>query len=89
MSTLVRNRATPIETVPDQQLPPDWAGIDPSPAAQDFGARWASEHRTPVLSVPSAIISWERNFVLNPAHPGFDQIHFLPPQPFTFDRRLK
>lgn len=49
----------------------------------------ASQIDVPVLSVPSAIISEERNFVIYPAHPSFSSIEFYDPVPFQFDPRLK
>ena len=42
-----------------------------------------------VLSVPSAVIPAERNYVLNPAHPWFHEIEFLASELFQFDPRLK
>jgi RES domain-containing protein len=44
---------------------------------------------TAVLSVPSAIVTDERNYLLNPAHADFQHIIFLASQPFQFDPRLK
>jgi RES domain-containing protein len=40
------------------------------------------------LSVPSAVIPKERNYILNPAHPDFARIVFASPEPFDFDDRL-
>ena len=42
-----------------------------------------------VLRVPSAIVTEESNYVLNPAHPDFRHIQFFSPEPFRFDPRLK
>jgi RES domain-containing protein len=78
-----------IERVPDDKLPANWDALTDNPEPQEFGGRWARELRTCVLSVPSCIVPTERNFVINPAHPDFAAILFLPSQPFTFDPRLK
>lgn len=59
------------------------------PSTAEFGRAWASELRSTVLSVPSALVPSERIYVLNPGHPGFASLQFLPPEPFVFDRRLK
>ena len=61
----------------------------PVPATQVLGDRWVTELRSAVLSVPSSIIKRERNFIINPAHPEFETIRFLQPEPFTFDPRLR
>jgi RES domain-containing protein len=44
---------------------------------------------TAVLSVPSAIVMKERNYVLNPAHPDFQHVQFFASEPFQFDPRLR
>jgi RES domain-containing protein len=41
-----------------------------------------------VLSVPSAVVPAERNYLLNPAHPDFERIEMGEPRPFRFDQRL-
>jgi RES domain-containing protein len=78
-----------VEFVSEQDLPTDWRSLSPSPTTQEIGRRWAVELGTAVLSVPSAIVPIERNYVLNPRHPDFGQIEFLPSTPFRFDPRLK
>jgi RES domain-containing protein len=46
------------------------------------------EARSAILALPSAIIPNEPNFLLNPAHPDFNQISIHKPEPFAFDPRL-
>ena len=41
-----------------------------------------------MLSVPSAVIPRERDYILNPTHPDFARIRFASPEPFYFDDRL-
>ena len=79
-----------IAEVAESSLPPGWN--DPGPPSaetQKMGSDWLAAGRTAVLSVPSAIIPKERNFVVNVAHPDFAQITFLVSEPFRFDARLK
>jgi RES domain-containing protein len=45
--------------------------------------------RTAVLAVPSVIVPFEWNYLLNPLHPGFATIHIGSPQSYRFDPRLK
>ena len=78
-----------IESVRIEDLPDDWQSSIPTSATREFGAIWAFERRTAVLSVPSSVIPIERNFVINPLHLDFPKIHFLPSSPFRFDARLK
>jgi RES domain-containing protein len=78
-----------IEFVSDQALPENWSTLDPREQGQtrSFGDRWVREGRTAILSVPS-VIAGERNYVLNPAHPGFSRVTFADPVPFHVDIRL-
>jgi RES domain-containing protein len=70
-------------------LPAGWKSELPTLDTQDLGEMWVREGRYALLSVPSSIIPRERNFIINPAHPHFRQIRFLPPLAFHFDPRLK
>jgi hypothetical protein len=38
--------------------------------------------------VPSAIVRFESNYLVNPAHANFDEIRFGPEQPFHIGPRL-
>lgn len=77
-----------IEVTAEADLPPDWnASIAPE-STKDIGSRWVSSDTTAILSVPSAIVPQERNYLLNPLHPDFAKIDFRAPVPFVFDPRL-
>lgn len=77
-----------VEQFPFEKLPEDWQTEPPSPATQYIGDVWVSQGRSAILAVPSAIISNEPNFLLNPAHRDFKKIRFGSPEPFAFDPRL-
>jgi RES domain-containing protein len=70
-------------------LPPGWDANVVVPATQNLGESWVQSKRSALLSIPSCVIQNERNFVINPAHPAFRRIKFLPSVPFAFDPRLK
>jgi RES domain-containing protein len=70
-------------------LPAGWNSEIVSHATQALGAAWVRSRRSALLSVSSSIIPTDRNFVINPAHPAFKRIKFLPAVPFAFDPRLK
>ena len=77
-----------LETFPLEQLPADWTGHPPPPAAQFIGDSWVRSGSSPVLALPSVIIPGETNFLLNPRHPAFSRLRIGPPEPFAFDHRL-
>jgi RES domain-containing protein len=76
-----------VETA-DAVLPVTWRENPPPPAAQQVGDNWTQAARSAVLSLPSALVPVERNFLLNPKHADFSRIRVEAPEPFDFDRRL-
>lgn len=63
--------------------------VDQSPSAPaEFGDRWLRERRTPVLSVPSAIVPESSNLLMNPVHPLAGRAMIANSRPFVFDARL-
>ena len=56
------------------RLPKDWIKT-PSPASNAaVGDKWVETAVSAVLKVPSAIVTQEYNYLLNPAHPHFPKI---------------
>ncbi len=78
-----------IEHVIEVAIPRHWDAPSYHSEVQRFGGQWAKSLRSVVLSVPSSVVSTERNFVINPMHPEFGGIEFLPARGFKFDLRLK
>jgi RES domain-containing protein len=78
-----------IEVVAIADLSSDWRTYPAPPALAKIGERWLQESKTPVLSVPSAVIPQERNFALNPKHVEFDRLVIHPAEPFSFDPRMR
>jgi RES domain-containing protein len=77
-----------IESLGETDLPPDWR-LSPSPAAvKAVGDAWFLGSRSAVLSVPSAIIPGERNYLLNPRHADFHKIKVSGPIEHEFDPRI-
>lgn len=77
-----------IEAVDASDLPHDWRAYPAPPALVLVGERWLQAARTAVLSIPSAVIPHERNFVINPAHADFARLKTHPAEPFSFDPRM-
>ena len=70
------------------QLPAEWRTIGARDVLQDLGAAWLQAAATAVLSVPSAVVPAERNYLLNPRHPDFAHIRIGTPQSLQTDTRL-
>jgi RES domain-containing protein len=53
-----------------------------------FGDAWLASLRSPVLSVPSAIVSESRDLLLNVAHSDAQRARIVSLRSFSFDERL-
>ncbi|MBI3697503.1 MAG: RES family NAD+ phosphorylase [Acidobacteria bacterium] len=71
-----------------EDLPAGWRSYPAREALQAIGSRWVATGHFAVLSVPSALIPAERNYLLNPLHPRFRRIVISKPEPFAFDPRI-
>ena len=67
-------------------LPPHWS--EDEGITRHIGGRWRQEGRSCLLTVPSAILLEERNFVLNPEHLDAQRLRLVRARRFTFDPRL-
>jgi RES domain-containing protein len=71
-----------------ESLPQGWDSTPAVAATKDLGTRWANSLESAVLSVPSAVIKREVNYLINPLHPDFAKIKRSNPEVFVFDPRL-
>lgn len=77
-----------LEDLPDVRLPRTWRAYPAPSVLADVGAAWIHAGRRPALSVPSAVIPAERNYLIDPRHRLFRQIRLEQPQAFRFDPRM-
>ena len=72
-----------------KDLPKDWNTTNENGhlICRAIGDSWIRNQQSAILFVPSAIISKERNVLINPNHPDFKKIRFTI-QEFAFDKRL-
>lgn len=78
-----------VDVIMPSQLPDNWRDTPAPESLSSIGQRWLNAGQTAVLCVPSAVISIERNFLLNPEHPDFEKIQIDRPEAFNFDSRLQ
>lgn len=78
----------PIANVQTRDLPRGWRRYPAPESLMDIRTAWAMRGREAALSVPSAVVPPERNYLLNPSHPEFGKIRIGAPQPFSLDPRL-
>ena len=80
--------AVAVRELRSGELPADWRSLPAPEALAALGTSWARRLESAVLSVPSAVVPEERNYLLNPAHPEFRRIVFGRARPFSFDPRM-
>lgn len=69
-------------------LPANWREYPAPESLQAIGQEWLQKREYGVLSVPSAVIPAERNYLLNPLHPDFRSVVVREPEPFSLHPRL-
>ena len=77
-----------IEHVTVDALPAGWRALGESRRLRALGTAWARRLSSAVLSVPSAVIPDERNYLLNPLQEEFSAIAIGEAREFITDPRL-
>lgn len=77
-----------VETVSIDKLPDNWFAAAPPSQLQALGGEWLERGETAVLKVPSAIVTEEWNYLLNPLHADFRKFRISKAKPFNFDQRV-
>ncbi len=75
-----------FESVETDDLPGDW--LEQPSATRAMGTRWLAENRTALLCVPSAIVPFAFNWLLDPAHADSAGVVVAHVIPMPFDPRL-
>jgi RES domain-containing protein len=70
-----------------ETLPPFW-NEEKYDRTQWLLRDWLTAPGTLVAAVPSVVVPMSYNYLLHPAHPGFNQIQVLKQEPFPIERRL-
>ncbi|MCX6026475.1 MAG: RES domain-containing protein [Chloroflexi bacterium] len=78
-----------VEVVDDGTLPKHWRAYPAPVSLRTIGDQWVVEGRSAVLSVPSAVVSSERLYLLNPQHQDSARIAIGEAQVFAPDPRLQ
>jgi RES domain-containing protein len=77
-----------IREIDISSLPKNWKETPAPDALKAYGAEWLVQKQSAVLKVPSALISSECNFILNPLHPDFQRIIIGIHEEFCYDPRM-
>ena len=78
-----------IERVTAGQLPAGWRDPGAHHQLQAIGSDWVKRGSSVALAVPSAVIPYETNYLLNPLHQSMARIVIGKPEEFVTDLRLR
>jgi len=70
------------------ELGDDWRALPARDRLQAIGNDWLQTRESCILSVPSAVVPAERNFLVNPLHPDFSKIAIGDAESLETDVRL-
>lgn len=74
--------------LPSAALPPGWNDPASTLVSAPIGSEWLESGASLALRVPSAVVPYEHNLLLNPAHADLARATVGAPEPFLFDARL-
>jgi len=79
---------TLVSEVSEDDLPDGWDRHPPASPSQRVGDRWVANGESVALKVPSVVVPYSHNHLLNPAHSSFDEVEIGPGEAFPVDERL-
>ena len=78
-----------IYELSQSQLPGDWKDVPAPSSTRDLGSNLLNEAKNAVIKIPSAIISNDFNYILNPKHPDSKNFKIRDIKDFVYDIRIK
>ncbi len=76
-----------VAAIAVQTLPEDWRMR--LEVTRDLGSAWLRRGEGVLLRLPSAIVPWTANFLLNPLHPDAKSFRVAQTIAYPFDMRIK
>ena len=79
----------PIRILNEADLPVDWKQSPAPSSTKDFGSKFLLAAAEPVIRIPSTVIPYEFNYLLNPLHPESKKFKIIDTSDFIYDVRIK
>ena len=77
------------QVIKPENLPKNWREFDAYHILQNQGSDWYKDKKKLILSLPSAVIPQESNFLINTQHKDFlSSIHQIEIEDYFWDKRL-
>lgn len=71
-----------------ENLDNNWKSFPFQFSTQKIVNEWIKSKESLALKVPSVIVQWEFNCLINPQHEDFSKVKLIGNEPFVFDQRL-
>jgi RES domain-containing protein len=78
-----------IEIVSQEKLPGNWKEIPASASTKDFGTNLLKNSAKAIFKIPSSVMPYEFNYLLNPLHPAAKDFKLIEIIDFVYDVRIK
>lgn len=88
MLEILINDSRSILSIDPDDLEPNWNSFPHIRSTQLIGDQFITDHQYGVMKVPSAVVSGDHNYLINPKHSDFKKITIISQSDFKFDRRL-
>jgi RES domain-containing protein len=73
----------------EKDLPENWDQKPPGNLIQQIGDDFVRKNEAAVLKVPSSVVPFESNYLINPFHAEAREIKVIAKSPLRFDNRLR
>lgn len=77
-----------IRHIDIKDLPKNWRDYPAPGKLAEIGTAWLEKKESLILKVPSVVIAQERNVLINPNHPEFENVKIDKISDFEFDDRF-
>jgi RES domain-containing protein len=77
-----------IDEILEKNLPKNWNEFPAPDWLARLGDKWLKEGKSLLMKLPSAIISSENNFIINPAHVDFKKVKIIFIEKLELDKRI-
>lgn len=78
-----------IEIVSQEKLPGNWTEIPAPASTKDFGTILLKNSAKGIFKIPSSVMPYEFNYLLNPLHPSAKNFKLIEIIDFVYDVRIK
>jgi RES domain-containing protein len=77
-----------IDEIPEESLPGNWNEFPAPGILARLGDKWLKEGQNLLLKIPSAIITSESNFIINPVLIDLKKVKIISTQKLELDKRI-